>query len=48
MQENGWFFVSDSGKKIDGRYIFGQDQSVNKNDLAFSIGDDTDSPIDVV
>ena len=48
VQENGWFFVSDSGKKIDGRYIFGQDHSVNKNDLAFSIGDDTDSPIDVV
>ena len=30
--------MSKSGKKIDGRYIFGQESSVSKNDLAFSIG----------
>ena len=23
VQESGWFFTSKSGKKIDGRYIFG-------------------------
>ncbi len=38
VQENGWFFMQKSGKKIDGRYIFGQESSVSKNDLAFSIG----------
>ena len=38
IQENGWFFASKSGKIIDGRYIFGQESSVSKNDLAFSIG----------
>ena len=38
VQESGWFFTSKSGKKIDGRYIFGQESSVSKNDLAFSIG----------
>ena len=38
IQENGWFFTSKSGKIIDGRYIFGQESSVSKNDLAFSIG----------
>ena len=38
IQENGWFFTSKSGKTIDGRYIFGQESSVSKNDLAFSIG----------
>ena len=39
IQENGWFFVSKSGKIIDGRYLFGSESSVSKNDLAFSIGD---------
>ena len=38
IQENGWFFTSKSGSKIDGRYIFGSESSVSKNDLAFSIG----------
>ena len=38
IQESGWFFMPKSGKKIDGRYIFGQESSVSKNDLAFSIG----------
>ena len=39
VQESGWFFTSKSGKKIDGRYLFGSESSVSKNDLAFSIGD---------
>ena len=39
VQESGWFFPSKSGKKIDGRYLFGSESSVSKNDLAFSIGD---------
>ena len=38
IQESGWFFTSKSGKIIDGRYIFGQESSVSKNDLSFSIG----------
>jgi len=38
IQESGWFFTSKSGKKIDGRYLFGSESSVSKNDLAFSIG----------
>jgi len=38
VQDSGWFFTSKSGKKIDGRYIFGQESSVSTNDLAFSIG----------
>ena len=41
VQENGWFFVSKSGKKIDGRYIFAAESSASKNDLIFSIGDNT-------
>jgi hypothetical protein len=47
VQENGWFFASEAGKKIDGRYIFGQESSVNKNDLAFSIGSYTENDIGI-
>jgi len=45
VQENGWFFMSKSGQKIDGRYIFGQESSVSKNDLAFSIGSYSENDI---
>ena len=41
VQENGWFFTSKSGKKIDARYIFAAESSASKNDLIFSIGDNT-------
>ena len=47
IQENGWFFISESGKKIDGRYIFGQESSVSKNDLAFSIGSYSENDIEI-
>ena len=38
VQENGWVFTSKSGKKIDGRYIFGTTNSVSGNELSFSFG----------
>jgi hypothetical protein len=41
IQENGWFFISKSGNKIDGRYIFAAESSASKNDLIFSVGDNT-------
>lgn len=41
VQENGWFFSSNTGKKIDGRYIFATESSASKNALTFSIGDNT-------
>jgi len=47
VQESGWFFISESGKKIDGRYIFGQESSVSKNDLAFSIGSYSENDIEI-
>ena len=47
IQENGWFFISKEGQKIDGRYIFGQESSVSKNDLAFSIGPYSESDIEI-
>jgi len=47
IQENGWFFISKEGQKIDGRYIFGQESSVSKNDLAFSIGSYSENDIEI-
>ena len=47
LQENGWFFTSKSGKKIDGRYIFATESSASKNDLIFSIGDNTGDIIEI-
>jgi len=47
VQESGWFFISESGKKIEGRYIFGQESSVSKNDLAFSIGPNYGNDIEI-
>jgi len=47
IQESGWFFSSMSGKKIDGRYLFGSASSISKNDIVFSIGPDSGDPIKV-
>ena len=46
VQNNGWIF-SELNKRIDGRYIFAQDHSVSKSDLIFTIGPNTDSPIEI-
>jgi hypothetical protein len=47
LQDNGWFFTSKSGNKIDGRYIFAAEPSASKNDLIFSIGDNTGDDIEI-
>jgi len=47
IQESGWFFISESGQYIDARYIFGQESSVSKNDLAFSIGSYSENDIGI-
>ena len=47
VQESGWFFSPKSGQKIDGRYIFGHESSVSKNDLAFSIGSLSGNDIEI-
>ncbi len=38
LSVNGWVFDPESGNMIDGRYLFGQEFSANKNDLMFSLG----------
>jgi hypothetical protein len=47
IQDSGWFFISKAGQKIDGRYLFGQESSVSKNDLAFSIGSFSEDDIEI-
>jgi hypothetical protein len=47
VQENGWFFMSKSGKKIDGRYIFATESSATKNDLKIFVGDNTRDDIQI-
>jgi len=47
IQDSGWFFISKAGQKIDARYIFGQESSVSKNDLAFSIGSYSEDDIEI-
>jgi len=47
VQENGWFFISKAGQEIDARYIFGQESSVSKNDLVFSIGSYSENDIEI-
>jgi len=47
VQESGWFFISKAGQTIDARYIFGQESSVSKNDLAFSIGPNYGNDIEI-
>ena len=46
VQDHGWFF-SKSNAKIDGRYMFGAQTSVSKNDLVFLFGTNTGTPIEV-
>ena len=46
IQNNGWI-ISESTEKIEGRYLFGTDTSVNKNDLVFSFGPNTGEPTEL-
>ena len=38
LQESGWFFDSNSGKKIEAMYLFGESYSANDNDLRIVFG----------
>jgi len=38
LSQDGWFFDPESGNKIDGKYLFGQKFSLEKNELVFSLG----------
>ena len=38
ITKNGWIFDPQKGKKIQGKYIFGENTSINENELKFSLG----------
>jgi hypothetical protein len=40
ITKKGWIFDPEEGQKIQGKYIFGQDTTINKNELKFSLGND--------
>ena len=37
FRNDGWFFEQEQGDKVDGTYLFGQEFSVSKNDLVFTL-----------
>jgi hypothetical protein len=39
--KNGWIFDPEEGKIIQGKYIFGEKTTINKNELIFSLGEST-------
>lgn len=38
LKKNGWFFDSNSGKKIEAMYLFGESYSASKDDLKITFG----------
>ena len=40
ITKEGWIFDPEEGQKIQGKYIFGEETSVNKEELKFSLGGD--------
>jgi hypothetical protein len=39
VTKEGWIFDPQEGQRIQGKYIFGEETSVNKEKLKFSLGD---------
>lgn len=39
ITKSGWVFDPEHGQKIQGKYIFGEKSSIEKNELIFSLGD---------
>jgi hypothetical protein len=40
ITNQGWIFDPEEGERVQGKYIFGQETSIQANDLIFSLGDD--------
>ena len=40
VTNEGWIFDPEEGQRIQGKYIFGKETSVNKEELKFSLGDE--------
>lgn len=40
ITKNGWVFDPQEGQRIQGKYIFGEETSINKEELKFSLGNE--------
>ena len=47
VSQAGWVFDPQEGQRIEGKYIFGGEKSVNKEDLRFSLGEGMVEPIPI-
>ena len=45
ITKEGWVFDPEEGQRIQGKYIFGEEKSVNKEKLEFSLGDEQSQEI---
>lgn len=43
ITKEGWIFDPEEGERIQGKYIFGQEDSISSDDLIFVIGDEVSS-----
>jgi len=46
ITKQGWIFDPEEGQRIQGKYIFGEEKSVNKEKLEFSLGDEQSKEIE--
>jgi hypothetical protein len=44
LSKSGWFFDSESGKKIEAMYLFGRETSASAQDLTIKIGEKKTAP----
>jgi hypothetical protein len=44
LTQKGWVFDPEEGERIQGKYIFGKESSINANDLKFTIGEKISPP----
>ncbi|MBM3903521.1 MAG: hypothetical protein FJ357_00030 [Thaumarchaeota archaeon] len=47
LETSGWFFNSNSGKKIEAMYLFGKEFSADGNDLKITFGEEPSIPVNV-
>ena len=47
ITKTGWIFDPKEGQRIDGKFIFGEKISVDKEDLKFSLGEGTTQPLPI-
>jgi hypothetical protein len=47
LETSGWFFNSNSGKKIEAMYLFGKEFSADSTDLKITFGEEKTIPVNI-